>query len=126
MGFWTSQLGSLGARAEFRQADWVEGLIDTYDLILCNPPYIEDHAALPRDVAAHEPAGALFAGADGLDAYRALVPKMGRLIAPGGIALLEIGATQAAAVRALIAREGLESELFQDLGGRDRCVAVSR
>lgn len=116
----------MGGRAEFRLGAWEEGIDGPYDLILCNPPYIEDDAALPRDVAAHEPAGALFAGPDGLDAYRALVPKIGRLIAPGGLALFEIGAAQAAAVRGLLAGEGLESELFQDLGGRDRCVAVRR
>jgi release factor glutamine methyltransferase len=81
---------------------------------------------LPRDVAEHEPSDALFAGADGLDAYRLLAPQVGRLIAPSGIALIEIGAEQAAAVSELFAAEGLESETLQDLGGRDRCVAIKR
>lgn len=116
----------LAARAHFRLGDWAEGIEERFDLILCNPPYIASDASLPREVAEHEPAGALFAGADGLDAYRLLTPQIGRLIAPGGLALFEIGAAQAGAVAALLAGKGLTAEIFQDLGGRDRCVAVRR
>jgi len=112
-------------RAAFRSGNWAGGLRDSFDLILCNPPYIESGASLPRDVVAHEPPGALFGGADGLDAYRALAPEIGRLIAPGGIALFEIGSGQARAVTGLLAAEGLAPKVFQDLGGRDRCVAVA-
>jgi len=116
----------MAARARFALGDWGEGIDGPFDLILCNPPYVESGADLARDVAGHEPASALFAGADGLDAYRALAPQIGRLIAPGGIALFEIGASQAMAVRALIAAAGLESAVFRDLAGHDRCVAVKR
>lgn len=116
----------MAARARFAIGDWGEGIEGPFDLILCNPPYVENGADLPRDVAAHEPASALFAGEDGLDAYRALAPQTGRLIAPGGIALFEIGASQAALVRALFAGAGLESAVFRDLAGHDRCVAVKR
>lgn len=116
----------LGGRARFVLGDWGAGLADRFDLILCNPPYIERDALLPRDVAGHEPSAALFAGLDGLDAYRVLAPQIDRLMAPGALALFEIGAGQAGAVRALLAAEGLASEVFQDLGGRDRCVAVKR
>ena len=65
--------GRLGllARASFRLGDWDEGMDERFALILCNPPYVEDAADLPRDVASHEPALALFAGTDGLAAYRA-------------------------------------------------------
>jgi release factor glutamine methyltransferase len=116
----------MAARARFRKGDWAEGIEGRFDLVLCNPPYIASGAVLPRDVAEHEPSDALFAGADGLDAYRLLAPQVGRLIAPSGIALIEIGAEQAAAVSELFAAEGLESETLQDLGGRDRCVAIKR
>jgi release factor glutamine methyltransferase len=116
----------MAARARFAMGDWGEGIDGPFDLILCNPPYVESAAELARDVAGHEPASALFAGEDGLDAYRALTPQIGRLIAPGGIALFEIGASQAAAVRALFAAVDLESTVFRDLAGRDRCVAVKR
>jgi release factor glutamine methyltransferase len=119
------QLG-LAERASFAAGDWAEGIEDSFDLILCNPPYIESDAVLPRDVAGHEPADALFAGSDGLDAHRRLAPQIGRLIAPGGIALFEIGAGQADAVSALLAGQGFSPQVFQDLGARDRCVAVKR
>lgn len=113
-------------RARFAIGDWAEGIDSRFDLLLCNPPYVESDAALPRDVAAHEPAGALFAGADGLDAYRVLAPQIGRLIEPGGMAAIEIGAAQAAAVQSLFAASGLKSKLLQDLGQRDRCIVVTR
>ena len=95
------------AGAEFRLGDWGEGLDERFDLILCNPPYVEAGAALPPDVARWEPDAALYAGADGLDAYRALAPRLPRLLAPGGIVCLEIGAGQESAVSALMAEAGL-------------------
>src|SRR3546814_6472636 len=60
-----------------------------------NPPYIDSTARLPRDVADYEPAGALFAGVDGLDDYRRLIPQLPALFAPEGRAFLEIGSAQA-------------------------------
>jgi release factor glutamine methyltransferase len=115
---------SLGERAAFVHANWAEAIDGQLDLILCNPPYIEDGAELPPQVARHEPASALFAGPDGLDDYRIIVPQLRRLLAPGGLACLEIGHTQAAAVQALAATSGMTSIVHQDLGGRDRCVAI--
>lgn len=111
-------------RAEFRIGDWGEGLDERFDLVLVNPPYVEAGAALPPEIARWEPAGALFAGADGLDAYRALAPGIGRLLAPGGIACLEIGAGQENAVRALFAAQGFTSESRSDLRGIVRCLVL--
>jgi len=113
---------ALSDRAEFRRGDWAEGLAGPFDLILCNPPYVETGADLPRDVSEWEPREALFAGPDGLDDYRRLAPCLRPLLAPGGIACLEIGAGQAAAVTALLARQGLTVEARRDLGGIDRCL----
>jgi release factor glutamine methyltransferase len=117
----------LGAsdRAEFRLGDWAEGLDRRFDLILCNPPYVETSAALPPDVSEWEPAEALFAGPEGLDDYRRLAPRMPALLADGGIACVEIGATQAPAVTALFEAAGLEASLRRDLGGRPRCLVLS-
>ena len=112
-------------RAEMRAGGW-GGTGEAFDLLLCNPPYIEAGASLPQDVAAHEPHGALFAGADGLDDYRALAPLLERQIAPGGVACIEIGARQAAAVTALLAGCGLGATVRRDLAGHDRCIVVSR
>jgi len=115
----------LSARASFILGDWAAGIVDRYDLVLCNPPYVEAGARLPLEVAGHEPSSALFAGPDGLDAYRALAPQLERLIAPGGIAAIEIGADQAGAVAGLLAAEGLRTSLRHDLAGRDRCIVAT-
>jgi release factor glutamine methyltransferase len=120
--------GRLGmaARAEFRLGDWAEGIDERFDLVLCNPPYVEDSAELPREVGMYEPASALFAGPDGLDDYRRLAPQTARLIAPGGMAAFEIGAAQGVSVSALFAEQGLDARVQKDLAGRDRCVAINR
>jgi release factor glutamine methyltransferase len=112
----------LANRARFQPGDWGQGLTEHFDLILCNPPYVETGADLARDVRDHEPASALFAGADGLDDYRRIMPQLAGLLAPGGIAVVEIGHTQAAAVAALVV--GAEVTTCQDLAGRDRCLVV--
>lgn len=118
----------LADRADLRQRDWTvpgwhEGL-GLFDLVLANPPYVEHAAELDAQVSQWEPAGALFAGADGLDDYRLLVPQLPALLAPGGVAVLEIGATQGPAVSALAQAQGLAVSLHCDLGGRPRALVV--
>ncbi|RQW43071.1 peptide chain release factor N(5)-glutamine methyltransferase [Novosphingobium sp. LASN5T] len=119
----------LAARAMFHERDWdVPGWasgLDRFDLILANPPYVEDAAELEAVVRDHEPAGALFAGAEGLDAYRVLVPQLPGLLAPGGVALVEIGWRQAEAVAAIAAGVGLSARLHRDLGGRPRALEMA-
>ncbi|WP_423607238.1 peptide chain release factor N(5)-glutamine methyltransferase [Sphingomonas sp. MS122] len=112
-------------RARFSRGDWATGLDGQFDLILCNPPYIGTQEELAAEVRDHEPAAALFAGPDGLDDYRRIVPDLPRLLAPGGIAVLEIGWTQSAAVSALVREAGLATAIRRDLGGRDRAVIAS-
>ena len=102
---------------------WAAGL-GRFDLILANPPYVEIDAPLARVVRDHEPAGALFAGAEGLDAYRVLVPQLPGLLAPGGVALVEIGSRQADAVAALAEAVGLSAELHRDLAERPRALEM--
>ncbi|WP_332819436.1 peptide chain release factor N(5)-glutamine methyltransferase [Sphingopyxis sp.] len=113
-------------RARFRVGDWATGLDGQFDLILCNPPYIADDEALMPDVADHEPPGALFAGPDGLDDYRRIIPELPRLLAPGGIAILEIGATQHISVSGLAETAGFSVACRQDLAGRDRALLLTR
>lgn len=115
-----------GARAGFRLGDWGEGLAEKFDLVLSNPPYVEDKAELSPEVRDHEPASALFAGADGLDDYRRLVPQLPGLLTARGVAVLEIGSTQAAAVLALAAGAGLTGDVRKDLAGLDRAVVLRR
>lgn len=105
--------------------DWADAL-GRFDLILCNPPYVEDGAALAPEVRDHEPAGALFAGPEGLDAYRGLIPQVPGLLAEDGLAVFEIGHTQADAVTALAAAAGLAATLHRDLAGRPRALALKK
>jgi release factor glutamine methyltransferase len=112
------------ACAEFRLGDWAEGIDERFDLVLCNPPYVEAGAALPPDVAGHEPDAALYAGPDGLDAYRALAQQIPGLLAPGGICCLEIGAGQEERVASLFAARGFTIESRRDLRGIIRCLVL--
>ena len=109
-------------RADMRRGDWAEGIAERFDLILANPPYIVADAALARDVVDHEPHGALFAGADGLDDYRRIAPALPRLLTPGGMAAIEIGYDQSESVGALLAEQGLSVAMRRDLGGHVRCL----
>lgn len=116
----------MAERAAFRAGDWGAGIDGPFDLILCNPPYIGDAEPLMPDVADHEPAGALFAGADGLADYRRIIPDLPRLLAPGGAAVLEIGHRQRASVSELAEAAGFAAACRQDLGGRDRALLLTR
>ncbi|HEX8534251.1 MAG TPA: peptide chain release factor N(5)-glutamine methyltransferase [Allosphingosinicella sp.] len=118
--------GRLGVaeRAELRIGDWGEAIEEEFDLILCNPPYVEEAADLPLDVSAFEPHEALFAGSDGLDDYRRIAPGIPRLLAPAGIACIEIGAGQEQAVTVLFAAEGLSVRPRRDLAGHVRCLLL--
>lgn len=119
-----AQLLHLTDRAEFRHGDWAQGLDNSFDLVLCNPPYIEANAPLDPDVADWEPAAALFAGADGLAAYRRLAPFMRRLLAPGGVACVEHGQGQAQAVAALFLPHRFTISSRADLRGIERCLVL--
>lgn len=112
-------------RAQMIEGGW-GGAGETFDLILCNPPYIGTAEPLPRDVADHEPPSALFAGADGLDDYRAIAPLLPAQLAPGGVACIEIGSTQAAAVASFITSQALRAHIRRDLAGHDRCIVATR
>lgn len=117
---------ALTGRAAFRRGDWAEGIDARFDLVLCNPPYVEDGAALPPDVAGWEPDEALFGGPDGLDDYRRLAPALSPLLAPGGIACVEVGAGQAETVAALFAGARLGVSTRADLAGIARCLVLTR
>jgi release factor glutamine methyltransferase len=116
----------LSGRAWFRLGDWGEGIGKKFDLILCNPPYVAAGAELPRDVAGWEPPEALFAAADGLFEYRRLAPQLPNLLAPGGLACLELGAGQRDAVAALFDARGFTISSRKDLKGIERCLLLSR
>jgi release factor glutamine methyltransferase len=115
----------LAGRARFRLGDWADGVEEKFDLVLCNPPYVETKAALPRDVFDWEPHSALFAGADGLGEIRRIAPVLSGLLAPGGIACVEIGAAQAGEASRLFEAGGLGVAERSDLAGRIRCLILT-
>jgi release factor glutamine methyltransferase len=111
-------------RATFRLGNWAEGIEATFDLILCNPPYVAEDADTGAGVREYEPHEALFAGPEGLDEYRRLAPQLGRLLAPGGMAAVEIGFDQEDSVGDLFRRVGMEPIATNDLAGRPRALLI--
>ena len=109
----------LGLDVEFLHGDLLEPVTGGVDAVVSNPPYVEAGAALAPELA-REPAGALFAGDDGLDLVRRLIPA-----ALGPFLALEVGRGQADAVAALCREAGFrEVSLVADLAGIDRVVVA--
>lgn len=123
-----SELGLRGRalflRADWTTADWADQL-GQFDLIMCNPPYVETTAGLDPDVRDFEPHSALFAGEEGLDDYRVIIPQLGKLLLPGGVAVLEIGAAQADQVTEIAQESGFSVELRRDLANRPRALILT-
>ncbi len=121
----------LADRVEFRLGSLWQAVApdEVFDVVASNPPYVAEpeRAALAPEVGEWEPAGALFAGDAGLDVLRPLIGGAAAHLRAGGLLALELGATQAAAVRALIdATSAFEaSRVERDLAGRER-VALAR
>lgn len=115
-------------RSRLLNSDWGAGVDGPFDLIVSNPPYIRagDRAGLPADVREHEDPRALFSGADGLDAYRAILADAPQLAAPASLILLELGEGHDAAVAALARAAFPDAEITadRDLSGRPRALAV--
>jgi release factor glutamine methyltransferase len=108
----------------WRESGWQDGL-SQFDLLLCNPPYVEESADLAPMVQLHEPHSALFAGPEGLDDYRLLLPTIPALLAHDGIAIFEIGHEQAEAVAKIGTKAGLTATLHHDLAGKPRALRFS-
>lgn len=120
----------LADRATWIQCDYGSGLTGAFDLIVSNPPYIAsaDIAGLDIEVREHDPRAALDGGADGLDAYRALISQSAGLLTPHGFLVVEIGQGQADDVEALMTASGLSptGPAKADLGGVPRAVSGRR
>ena len=114
------------ALLDWTRTDWTDGLDGPFDLILANPPYVSSALVLAPEVAHFEPHQALFAGKEGLDDYRIIIPALDRLLADKGAALLEIGFDQAEPVSQIASRSGYVAECKQDFGGNDRLLTLRR
>ncbi|WMT74754.1 peptide chain release factor N(5)-glutamine methyltransferase [Bradyrhizobium sp. Ash2021] len=117
----------LADRATFVACDYATGLSGPFDLIVSNPPYIRaaDIAGLAAEVRDYDPRAALDGGADGLDAYRALIPQAAGLLAPGGALVVEAGQGQSGPIQGLMTAAGLApaGAPKADLAGIQRAVA---
>ena len=116
----------LAGRAAFQLGDWARDIALRFDLVLANPPYVAEAAPLGPGVADYEPPEALFAGPDGLDDYRRLAPQLAALIAPGGLAAIEIGFDQGESAAAVLREAGVETRLVLDLAGLPRALLATR
>lgn len=120
---------ALSTRAGFLAGNWFSALSGQFDVIVSNPPYIRvsDLAGLMPEVRNHEPARALVAGEDGLDAYRLIIAQAQAHLAPEGLLIFEIGQGQETDVTALADRAGLTLvEARADLGGIVRALCFER
>jgi release factor glutamine methyltransferase len=126
-----ANLASIGVadRAQFVCGDWGNSLGARFDLVVANPPYIAsgDMEGLPIEVREHDPALALDGGKDGLNAYRAILADLRRLLLPGGTAVLELGEGQEAMVAELARDAHIEvnGPAHCDLAGRPRALVLS-
>jgi release factor glutamine methyltransferase len=99
------------------------------DVVVANPPYVTEREwdGLEPEVREHDPRGALVSGPTGLEAHRAVGLAAARLLRPGGLLILEIGAGQALTVEALLADAGFEKIVARpDLRGIARVVVAHR
>jgi release factor glutamine methyltransferase len=117
-------------RIRFLQGDLLVPVAgEQFDLVVSNPPYVPntDRALIAVEVREYEPALALFAGADGLNVYRQLIPAAFAALVPGGFIALEIGFSQAQAVEELLRTGGFwEIEFTPDLQGIPRVASARR
>ena len=96
------------------------------DVVIANPPYIQDESDLPRDVVEHEPAIALFGGKDGMDAPRAFIAASARLLKSGGLLAIEHNELQGSLIADALSHDFQEIQLHQDLVGRPRWTSAIR
>jgi release factor glutamine methyltransferase len=90
------------------------------DVVIANPPYIPNKQELPRDVAEHEPAVALFGGTDGMEVPRRFILAASRLLKSGGFLAIEHHESHSEAIAQAMDSEYLEIKLHKDLAGRPR------
>jgi release factor glutamine methyltransferase len=122
-----AEANHVGGRAAFLCGDWAQAVGGSFHLVVSNPPYIRSDVIpdLAPEVFRHDPAAALDGGGDGLDAYRAILTDLPRLLCAEGTAVIEIGSDQAEDVAAIARGAGLKMRgTRRDLGGQPRAVSL--
>jgi len=124
-------LGLVDGDVRLAQGDWFSALPhqhkSSFDLIISNPPYIAIYdSSLESVVRDYEPHLALYAGTDGLDAYRQIISQAGEWLVTDGLLVLEIGHDQGVEIRNLLSENSfVDIEIRQDYSQRDR-IAIAR
>ena len=114
-------------KIHFLKSDWYDNVKGLFDLIISNPPYIglAEQDELSAEVIKYDPEIALFAGRDGLDAYRRIIPNLPKFLKPDGFVALETGASQGVQVKNMMNAVGfIDAKIVKDLSGKDRLVAA--
>jgi release factor glutamine methyltransferase len=120
----TENARNLGASVEFANCDLGSAFAGrSFDLVVSNPPYIPEDEGLPVEVKAHEPAIALFGGADGYAVYRRLIPEAARILKPGGWLVMELGYKSGDTVAALLS-DWHDVKVIPDLAGLPRVISA--
>jgi release factor glutamine methyltransferase len=125
-----AEINGVADRIRFLSGDLLAPVAaEKFEIVVSNPPYVpsRDRDALAVEVRDYEPGLALFAGDDGLDVYRRLIPAAFAVLTPGGLLALECGYGQEEAIGALLAASGfMRIEFFPDLQGIPRVVCAQR
>ena len=114
-------------KIQFLKSDWFENVEGIFDMIISNPPYIGwvEQDKVSAEVKKYDPEIALFAGYDGFDAYKKIIPSLSKFLNKDGLVVLEIGASQSSQVKDIMSSSGFfDVEIVKDLSGKDRAVAA--
>lgn len=117
------------ADIDWRLTDLLDDVAGPFDLIVSNPPYVpeRDRESLADDVRVFEPGEALFAGTDGLDVVRRLIPAAHARLAPGGGFIMEVGIHQSPVVSELLEAVGFTDVVWRaDLQSIPRIVTAKK
>ncbi len=119
----------LGEAIQFREGDLFAPVAgERFDIVVSNPPYVEEtvRETLQPEVTEFEPAGALFAGADGMEIIRRLIPGSLEHLVPGGLLAVEFGSSQRAAMEEEMGKAWTQFWIEQDLQGHPRALFAER
>ncbi len=118
----------LDTQVSLQQTSWLTGIEGIFDIVVSNPPYIEIGAADISPELAYEPHGALFSGAQGLDAILNLVESVPAVLTSGGLFLCETGSTQHKQLQTQLAgnQAWAASAWYSDLGQNERLMVLTK
>ena len=114
-------------KIQFLKSDWFENVEGIFDMIISNPPYIGwvEQNKISAEVKKYDPEIALFAGYDGFDAYKKIIPCLSKFLNKDGLVVLEIGASQSSQVKDIMNSSGFfDVKILKDLSGKERAVAA--